>query len=307
MRASAQKFLPPRRRLRRKAPHRAKKYTLRETAPAWSHESLLAESSPAERSDGRSHPSPQCQSARGSKSTGINRSFVLYSATSQPSSRKPSAHPRYTSATLKSGPGCTIRTLMASPPSFPSRVTGMHAIPGKTGSDSTERWLPVPGYEGFYEVSDRGRVRSVRHQTRAGWRGGRLLAQFTDADGYFRVNVSRLGIVRSRPVHALVLLAFKGAAPESGQGCHGPRGRSDNSLSNLYWGTAQENSDDKYRDGTMARGERQGNARLRAEDVRAIRTRHAVGEGQSALASEYGISQAHVSRIVLRQTWKHVP
>lgn len=173
--------------------------------------------------------------------------------------------------------------------------------------DHTERWLPVPGYEGFYEVSDTGCVRSVRHWTKAGWRGGTVLSQFTDGDGYFRVNLSRLGSVRSRPVHALVLMAFQGMPAKGQQGCHGPGGRTVNDTGNLYWGSAQVNSDDKNRDGTMARGERQGNARLRAADIRAIRERYAAGEGQLALARNYGISQPHVSRIILRQSWQHVP
>jgi len=171
----------------------------------------------------------------------------------------------------------------------------------------TERWLAVPGYEGFYEVSTAGQVRSIKHQTRAGWRGGIMLAQFPDRDGYSRVNLSRLGKVRSVPVHALVLKAFTGEPAPGQQGLHGTGGRTDNSLGNLSWGTAQDNSDDKYRDGTMACGERQGNARLHANDVRAIRQRYASGEAQETLAREFGISQPHVSRIILRQTWKHVP
>lgn len=181
--------------------------------------------------------------------------------------------------------------------STPSELTGNH----------TEDWRPVPGYEGFYEASDFGRIRSVRHWTRVGWRGGIILAQFTDADGYYRVNLSREGAVRSKPVHALVLAAFRGEPPEGWQGCHGGEGRTDNRLANLYWGTAQVNSDDKYRDGTMACGERQGSSRLRTKDILAIRQRYASGEGQEAIARDFGVSQAHVSRIILRQSWKHVP
>ena len=173
-------------------------------------------------------------------------------------------------------------------------------------ADTTERWLPVPGYEGFYDISDLGNVRSIRHMTRAGWRGGQLLRQFTDADGYCRVNLSRLGVVRSVTVHTLVLRAFVGE-PEPGQeGRHGPNGKRDNRLTELCWGTRLENAEDKRRDGTMARGERQGNSRLTAEIVREIRRRLADHEPQQVLANEFGISQPHVSRIALRQTWAHV-
>ena len=174
-------------------------------------------------------------------------------------------------------------------------------------TDTTERWLPVPSYEGFYEVSDLGQVRSLRHMTRAGWRGGQVLKQFTDADGYCRVNLSRLGVVHSVTVHSLVLLAFVGP-PEPGQEVrHGPNGQLDNRITELCWGTRLEQADDKNRDGTMARGERQGNAKLTADDIREIRRRSALGESQFDLAAAFGISQPHVSRVVLRQTWAHVP
>jgi hypothetical protein len=142
--------------------------------------------------------------------------------------------------------------------------------------------------------------------TAAGWRGGTVLRPFLDSDGYLRVNLSRLGVVHSIPVHVIVLLTFAGLPEPGQQGRHGPGGRRDNRFANLCWGTIQENSDDKYRDGTMARGERQGNAMLTAEDVLAIRRRRASGEPEQDLADVFGISQAHVSRIVLRQSWAHI-
>lgn len=173
-------------------------------------------------------------------------------------------------------------------------------------TDTTERWLPVPRYEGFYDASDLGRIRSVRHMTSRGPRGGKILKQFPDADGYLRVNLSRLGVVHSIPVHVLVLLTFVGEPKPGQEGRHGPNGKLDNRLTELCWGTRLEQAEDKRRDGTMARGERQGNASLTEDIIREIRRRRAAGERQQVLASEFGISQAHVSRIELRQTWAHV-
>ena len=179
---------------------------------------------------------------------------------------------------------------------------------GPAVTDPSERWLPVPGYEGFYEVSDRGRVRSVRHMTRAGWRGGRVLKPFPDSDGYLRVNLSCQGEISGlQPVHGLVLLAFAGPPREGQQARHGAGGKLDNRPANLCWGTSLEQSDDKRRDGTMACGERQGNAKLTADEVRDIRFRAAYGEEQACIATRFGISRTHVSRIVLRQSWQHLP
>jgi NUMOD4 motif len=175
-------------------------------------------------------------------------------------------------------------------------------------SESTERWLPVVGYEGFYEVSNWGRVRSVRHMTAAGWRGGKILNPFLDRDGYFRVNLSKHGVIKGLcPVHNLVLQAFAGPPTPGQQGRHGIGGRQNNRWpENLCWGTPQENSDDKYRDGTMACGERQGNAKLRADDIRAIRFRASTGESTPSLADCFSISQVHVRRIIFRESWRHI-
>jgi hypothetical protein len=57
---------------------------------------------------------------------------------------------------------------------------------------------------------------------------------------------------------------------------------------------------------TVVLGERNGNARLNPDKVRQIRQRHAQGVRQVALAAEFGITQAAVSNIVRRKTWKHV-
>lgn len=174
-------------------------------------------------------------------------------------------------------------------------------------SEPTERWLPIPGFEGFYEVSDAGRVRSIRRYTTCGWRGGRVLKPFTDSDGYLRVNLSKRGkIFGLRPVHGLVLLAFVGPPGPGQQVRHGVGGKTDNRLSNLCYGTVLENAADKHRDGVMACGERQGNSKLTRADVEAIRARRAAGEPQAVLAQDFGISQAHVSRIALRQSWYHI-
>ena len=179
---------------------------------------------------------------------------------------------------------------------------------GPAVTDPSERWLPVPGYEGFYEASDLGRIRSLRRMTRCGWRGGRVLKPFPDSDGYLRVNLSRYGkIAGLQPVHGLVLLAFVGPRLPFQECRHGPGGKLDNRLANLCWGMPPEQSDDKRRDGTIACGEKQGNSRLTRSDVEAIRRRRAAGEKQPALAREFGTSQANISRITLRQSWQHLP
>jgi hypothetical protein len=94
-----------------------------------------------------------------------------------------------------------------------------------------ERWLPVPGYQGWYEVSDLGNVYAM---ARPFTRGGLLRAQLNSA-GYRTVRLSKYGRVRTVTVGRLVLAAFRGPGGEM-RARHGPGGRQDDSLGNLEWG-----------------------------------------------------------------------
>ncbi len=62
----------------------------------------------------------------------------------------------------------------------------------------------------------------------------------------------------------------------------------------------------KWPPANRARGERAGNARFTADDVRAMRAAQAAGETQVSIAKRYGTAQAVISSIVRRKTWRHV-
>jgi hypothetical protein len=170
-----------------------------------------------------------------------------------------------------------------------------------------ERWLPALGWEGFYEVSDLGRVRSLRRQTRTGWRGGQLIKPVVDRrDGYLVVALRRTGRRITRRGHNLVLEAFAGPRPKDRESLHGPGGKLDNRWpENLSYGTHRDNiALDRIRDGTANSGERCGSAKLTWDIVRLIRQRAANGETQDRLAAEYGVAQSTIHCAVAGQTWK---
>lgn len=110
-----------------------------------------------------------------------------------------------------------------------------------------ERWLPIPGYEGRYDVSDAGRVRSW-----LAWQGRpvpRLLTPTSDASGYLGVKLDgRKG--RTSRVHRVVCEAFMGPRPEGFVTRHLNGDRHDNRLANLAYGTNSENMLDSVRHGT---------------------------------------------------------
>lgn len=123
-----------------------------------------------------------------------------------------------------------------------------------TCENSDEKWLPIAGWEGLYEVSDLGRVKSLERKARnrSGMRRvrERVLKQTPGTDGKLHVGLHRNGLVSSRVVHRLVLEAFVGPCPEGLEACHGPGGALDNRLCNLRWDTRSSNQHDAVREGT---------------------------------------------------------
>lgn len=106
----------------------------------------------------------------------------------------------------------------------------------------TENWLPVVGYEDLYEVSDHGRVWSVRREIFL------KLVQRKES-GHMFVCLMRNGERISRKVCHLVLEAFVGPRPDGLEACHGDDVSTHNRLSNLRWDTKSANGFDQVRNG----------------------------------------------------------
>lgn len=108
------------------------------------------------------------------------------------------------------------------------------------GHVNAEQWLPVLDWEGFYEVSDQGRVRSldrtiIRSDGKVKRFRGKFLAPQDDGKGYPQVSLSRNAKPRTYHIHRLVLDAFVGPRPEGKETCHGNDVSDDNLLENLRW------------------------------------------------------------------------
>lgn len=112
-----------------------------------------------------------------------------------------------------------------------------------------EHWRPILGWEGLYEVSDMGRVRSLARPfvysngTRI-TRAGRVLAGRRMKRGHLRVALCDTGRREDHLIHRLVLTAFVGPCPDGQEGCHNNGIPDDNRLLNLRWDTRQANTQD---------------------------------------------------------------
>ncbi len=113
-----------------------------------------------------------------------------------------------------------------------------------------ERWKQVVGFEGLYEVSDQGRVRSIDRVIMVERYGsnyakhlvGKVLAGGKDTNGYWGVQINR----RFVRIASIILEAFVGSRPNDYEALHKDDNKNDNSLSNLYWGTRGDNRNDHY-------------------------------------------------------------
>lgn len=173
---------------------------------------------------------------------------------------------------------------------------------------SDERWLPVVGYEGVYEVSDQGRVRRIA-KSRGAVVGRILRASRAVRGGYLMVQLQGLAAGKARqlcPIHRLVLTAFSGPPPPGMECRHLNGDCTDNRPENLRWGTRKENIHDNIRNGTFSRGESQPGSKLTAEKVGRIKTMLGAATYEE-IGREFGVSRALVSKIARGKSWPHVP
>lgn len=118
----------------------------------------------------------------------------------------------------------------------------------------TEIWRSIPGWVGFYEVSDQGRVRSLARAVpgRPGVlivKRDRMLTPMPSRSGHLSVALCRDGRRSYMKVHRAVLLAFVGPCPDGMEGCHNDGDPTNNRLANLRWDTHASNMVDKVTHG----------------------------------------------------------
>ena len=182
----------------------------------------------------------------------------------------------------------------------------------------SEEWRAVVGYEGLYEVSDMGRVRSLDRilpirKTR--WGGtamrlhhGRMMRSYPKSNGYLKCTINDSdGAEHTCYVHRLVIAAFDGV-PEASERLevnHRNGDKTDNRRCNLEYVTSSENKLHAQEIGLRdVRGEGNPQAKLTADQVRDIRRRFARGGiTKTALANEHAVCGATISNCLSGRSW----
>lgn len=173
-----------------------------------------------------------------------------------------------------------------------------------------EVWKPVVGYEGYYEVSNQGKIRSldriVTNKNGINIRmKGKMLKGSVNRSGYHTVNLCKDLSEKGKLVHRLVCFAFLGECKGKNEVNHKDGVKLNNNLCNLEWCTSKENSIHSAKTGLQkfAKGEAVDSAILKEHQVVEIlkskkRTRD--------LAKDYKVSDSTISDIRRGRTWVHV-
>lgn len=161
-----------------------------------------------------------------------------------------------------------------------------------------EQWKAIPEWEGWYEVSDRGRIRRVRPAQAT--QAGRILRTSANRrNGYVYVTLCRHGGNITRRVHILLALAFIPNPENKPEVNHIDFDRANNAVSNLEWVTRSENA----RHSALANRwpMRRSDNRLSVDVIEEIRSST---DTQSVLSRRHKVSQSYISMIRTGQRCK---
>jgi hypothetical protein len=169
-----------------------------------------------------------------------------------------------------------------------------------------EIWKAIPEYEGLYEISNLGRVKSLERYriicNRKYLYPEKMLKQTDRGNGYLCVGLVKHGKTKLMSVHRLMLIAFVGDNPDM-FACHNNGIKNDNRLENLRWDTPKNNTFDRVKHGTDLCGERHARSKLNDETVKMIRNDN---RSAAELSRVLGVSDVCVLNVKNRNTWKHV-
>lgn len=181
-----------------------------------------------------------------------------------------------------------------------------------------EIWKQVPSWEGIYEVSSLGRIRSVSRRARIGLGNTRPIKprvmKLSPSRGYLRFNASRgSGNYTTLKVHVCVARAFLPSPPGNvGRGSsdycldHKNGNKLDNRSDNLEWVTGLESRQRASRLGLVAHGENHHNSKLTVGMVKEIRRLVTQGVPRIKVAEIFSVSRSRISVIVSKRQWRHV-
>jgi hypothetical protein len=166
-----------------------------------------------------------------------------------------------------------------------------------------EVWKNIIGFEGYYEISNLGEVRSIFYNK------GKLnskLKQTNRNNGYMFVILYKNGVKHNKNIHRLVAESFILNPEKKEQVNHINGIKSDNKVENLEWNTMSENMIHAFKNGLMNQScDKNGNSKLTREQV--FNIKYGIIKGsQRKIAKELGVSKSIIGLIKLGKVWQEI-
>lgn len=165
-------------------------------------------------------------------------------------------------------------------------------------------WKPIKNYEGLYEVSNLGRIKSLE-KNRPGQSNSAMLKKLSkSSNGYFKTSLYKNGKSKTFAIHRLVIESFTGVSRL--QVNHKDGRKENNNLNNLEYCTQRENVKHAIDIGLRNnKGERNVKAKLNEKQIKEIR-RNKNRETAQELSKRYNVFLSTIYKIVNGETWAHV-
>ncbi len=179
----------------------------------------------------------------------------------------------------------------------------------------SEIWKPIKSFEGYYDISNHGRVRSLDRLTKyklifeRKYFGGIKPLQIYS--GYYYIKLNKNGIYKNPKIHRLVAEMFIPNPQNKKMVNHLDGNKLNNHFSNLEWCTAKENVNHSIHvlgnhHGRL--GSQNGRAKITEAEVIEIRRLSGVSKYYTCvlLSKMFGVNSRSVSNILLNKSWKHI-
>ena len=177
-----------------------------------------------------------------------------------------------------------------------------------------EIWKDIQGYEGLYQVSNYGRVKSLERKVKS--KGGfrkvseRILKPMVTSYGYRAVSFYNPNNKKYK-IHRLVVQAFLNNPNNYEQVNHIDGDKTNNHVDNLEWCSHEMNMQHAHKTGLKnmkhLTGHNHPNSKLTDKDVKEIREKYIPKiYTLKKLAEEYGVDYSVIHKIIKRKNWKHI-